>query len=140
MASAELDNLVRAQSLKREAGDQKEFDGLVESGERRLADAKKGLSPESQFDLGYNAAHSLSLAALRWHGFRPDKRYVVFQTLQHTIGLGPEIWRVLDKAHGLRNLAEYEGRFDADKQLIADLLKTADTVLTAVKKLGPVPK
>jgi hypothetical protein len=140
MASAELDNLVRAQSLKREAGEQKEFDGLIESGERRLTDANKGLSPESQFDLAYNAAHSLSLAALRWHGYRPDKRYVVFQTLQHTLGLKPEVWRVLDKAHQLRNLAEYEGRFEANRQLIADLVKAADIVLAAVRKLGPVPK
>jgi hypothetical protein len=50
------------------------------------------------------------------------------------------VWRVLDKAHQLRNLAEYEGRFDVDRQLIADLLNAAKIVLTAVKKLGQVRK
>jgi predicted nucleotidyltransferase len=58
----ELDNLVRTGALKVEPADQKEFDGLFNSGRTRLADAKKGnLALESQFDLAYNAAHALSL-------------------------------------------------------------------------------
>jgi hypothetical protein len=73
MGLAELDNLVRTGLLKREPGEQGEFDGLVASGERRLADAQRGLAADSQFDLAYNAAHALSLAALRWHGYRPNE-------------------------------------------------------------------
>lgn len=139
MGSAELDNLVRTELLKREPGEQKEFDGLVASGERRLADVRKGLARESQFDLAYNAAHALSLAALRWHGYRPnEKRFVVFAALQHTLGLAPGVWRVLDKAHQLRNLAEYEGRFDVDERLLLELIEAADVVRVAVKKLGPI--
>lgn len=34
-----------------------------------------------EFDLAYSAAHALCLAALRHHGFRPSKRYIVFQVL-----------------------------------------------------------
>lgn len=70
MAIAELDNLVQINKLKAEAGTQSEFNGLVRSGLARLKDVKRtsGLSPESCFDLAYNAAHALSLAALRWHG------------------------------------------------------------------------
>jgi hypothetical protein len=95
--------------MKAEPADQKEFNGLVASGRARLADARvKGLSRDGQFDLAYNAAHAFSLAALRWHGYRTDKRYIVFQTLQHTLGLKPEIWRVLDKCHQSRNVAEWE--------------------------------
>ena len=102
MSSNELNNLVRTGALKVEPADQKEFDGLLNSGRTRLADAKKdGLALESQFDLAYNAAHAISLAAMRWHGYRPEKRYIVFQSLAHTLGLGPEVWRVLDKAHGI---------------------------------------
>jgi hypothetical protein len=38
----------------------------------RLTDsAKNSNSLESRFDLAYNAAHALCLAALRWHGYRP---------------------------------------------------------------------
>lgn len=66
--------------------------------------ANPSLAAESRFDLAYNAAHSLSLAALRWHGYRSSNRYLVFQVLPHTIGVGPEVWRVLAKCHDCRCL------------------------------------
>ena len=76
--------------LKAEPPDRKEFEGLKRSGQARLHDAKNtSLSLESRFDLAYNAAHSLCLAALRWHGYRPSQRYIVFQLLPHTLQLGP---------------------------------------------------
>jgi hypothetical protein len=135
MTSAELDNLVKIGSLKKEAGAQTEFDGLVNSGRKRLDDAhKESNSPESRFDLAYNAAHSLSLAALRWQGYRSTNRYIVFQALPHTLGLDAAIWRVLAKAHERRNLAEYEGHLDVDEQLLKDLLISAE----AVSSLGTI--
>jgi hypothetical protein len=140
MSSKELASLVHAGLLKQEPGEQSEFSRLVSSGMTRLTDAKReGLSPESKFTLAYDAAHAFSLAALRWHGYRPDqKRYIVFQALQHTLGVGPEVWRVLDKCHRLRNLAEYEGQFDVDERLLTDLLAAAEAVGKAAKALGPV--
>jgi hypothetical protein len=140
MSLRELDNLVRTGTLKAEPADRDEFDGLLNSGRRRLGDARRGgLSPEGQFDLAYGAAHALSLAALRWHGYRPNKvRYIVFQALPHTLGLKADVWRVLDKCHGIRNTAEYEGYFDIDAQLLTDLLRCAGIVCDAVEKLGPV--
>jgi hypothetical protein len=140
MSSKELNNLARAGALKPEPGDQKEFDGLLTSAHTRLADAQKNtLALESQFDLAYNAAHALSLAAMRWHGYRPDKRYIVFQSLAHTLGLKPDVWRILDKAHGIRNSLEYEGASDVTKQIVVDLLKATQIVYAAVEQLGPVP-
>jgi hypothetical protein len=104
MTSPNLENLVRSCQLKREAGDRREFDGLVRSALARLANARKhALSIESRFDLAYNSAHVLALAALRWHGYRSDNRYLVFQCLPHTLGLGPEVWRVLALCHQRRN-------------------------------------
>jgi hypothetical protein len=140
MSSKELDNLVRVGLLKKEPGDQGEFNGLVKSGRTRLNDARlPELSPESRFDLAYSAAHAFALAALRWNGFRPDnKRYVVFQSLEHSLGFKPELWRVLDKCHSVRNLAEYEGHFDADEQLLKDLLRITEAVGLCVEKLGPL--
>jgi hypothetical protein len=142
MPSKELDNLVNVGTLKAEPGDQREFDGLLESGRKRMKDAGNiALAAESRFDLAYSAAHAFALAALCWHSYRPDrKRYVVFQALTHTLGLKPEIGRVLDKAHSLRNAAEYEGYFDVDDRLLIDLLKAIDIVHAAVEKLGPVPR
>jgi hypothetical protein len=79
-SSAPLDNLVRIGQLKSEPPNRDEFAGLLRSGQLRLEDAaNQALSIESRFDLAYNAAHALSLAALRWHGYRSENRYQVFQ-------------------------------------------------------------
>jgi hypothetical protein len=116
MAKAELDNLVRARQLKVEVASSSEIEGLIRSGSPRLHDAaNESLNLESRFDLAYNAAHALSLAARRWHGCRSENRYLVFQCLSHTLDLPTEQWRVLDMAHRQRNLAEYEG--DVDKRV-----------------------
>lgn len=78
MSLANLDNLVKTGKLKTESFQEKEFMGLLLSGKVRLKDANNiSLAPESRFDLAYNAAHSLALAALRWYGYRSDNRYIV---------------------------------------------------------------
>lgn len=90
-----------------EAPDAREFAGLKRAGLARLNDAMNATnSLEGRFDLAYNAAHALCLAALRYRGYRPRNRYVVFQVLPHTLGLGPEVWRVLAKCHEIRNVGE----------------------------------
>ena len=140
MSLPELDNLVRIGKLKAEPGAQVEFDGLTRSGNIRLRDAENSAnSLESRFDLAYNAAHALSLAALRWHGYRSESRYLVFQSLTHTLKLPAEQWRVLDQAHRKRNLAEYEGDVDVDTELVAALIRVAREVAARVAALGKAP-
>ena len=139
MPLPELDNLVRISQLKAEPGTQGEFDGLMRSGKLRLHDAEnEKLNLESRFDLAYNAAHALSLAALRWHGYRSEHRYTVFQSLTHTLKLPAEQWRVLDQAHRKRNLAEYEGDLDIDAELLAALIRVAREVAARAAALGKV--
>ena len=126
-------------ALRGEPPDAKEFAGLLRSGASRLKDAgNKSLSLESRFDLGYNAAHALCLAALRWHGYRSSNRYIVFQLLPHTLGLGPEVWRVLSKCHDVRNLGEYEGDLNVDDRLVTDLIAACQAVADKVKALKPI--
>jgi hypothetical protein len=93
---------------------------------------------ESPFDLAYNAAHALCLAALRWHGFRPANRYIVFQVLPHTLGLGPKVWRVLDKCHSVRNLGEYEGDLNIDDRLVVDLIAACPSVAEKFGRHSPL--
>jgi hypothetical protein len=127
--------------LAKEPSDAKEFAGLVRSGLARLKDAERDSnSLDSRFDLAYSAAHALCLAALRHHGFRSSKRYIVFQVLPDTLGLGPEVWRVLSKAHDTRNRTEYEGAIDVDERLLSDLIKACRTVADKVKQLPPIPR
>ena len=127
--------------LTREAPDAIEFAGLVRSGLVRLKDAEReSNSLDSRFDLAYSAAHALCLAALRHHGFRSSKRYIVFQVLPDTLGLGPEVWRVLSKAHDTRNRTEYEGAIDVDERLLTDLISACRIVTDRVKQLPPLPR
>ena len=136
MTHQQLDNLVKIGQLKTEPPADAELQGLLRSGKRRLADAERAeLALESRFDLAYNAAHALALAALRVRGYRSESRYLVFQCLQHTLDLAPEQWRVLDQAHRKRNLAEYEGEMDVDEQLVEAMLRVAREVGQRVSKL-----
>jgi hypothetical protein len=93
---------------------------------------------DSRFDLAYSAAHALCLAALRHHGFRRSKRYIVFQVLPDTLELGPEVWRVLSKCHDTRNRTEYEGALDVDERLVADLISACRKVAEKVTQFPPI--
>lgn len=136
MPSNPLDKLVDIGILKSEPVADEELEGLVRSGRTRLADASnESLSFESRFDLAYNGAFSLALAALRKRGYRPGNRYVVFQVLPHTLGLGPDVWATLAECHRRRNSSEYEGFLVVDEQLLTDLLSVARMVLEAVERL-----
>lgn len=139
MTSA-FENLVGpGKPLRSEPPDKKEFEGLIRSGHARLRDAlNTTLSLESRFDLAYNAAHAMCLAALRWHGYRSGNRYIVFQLLPATLNLGPAVWRVLAKCHNIRNLGEYEGDLNIDDRIVTDLVAACQAVAKNVDALGPL--
>jgi hypothetical protein len=130
-----LEQLADTGVVRREPMNGLEYHGLLASGRSRLSDAARTeLSKESRFDLAYNASHALCLAALRRRGYRSSQRYVVFQVLSHTLGLGPEVWRVLDKAHRLRNAGEYEGFLDVDERLLEEVIAAANRVLEELER------
>ena len=139
-ATSPLENLSGpGQPLRKEAPDAREFAGLKQSGLTRLADAENTANAlESRFDLAYNASHALSLAALRRAGYRSANRYIVFQALPHTLGVGPEVWRVLAKCHDVRNRGEYEGDLYVDERFVADLIHTCKLIAAALDKLPPI--
>lgn len=130
MVHEQLENLVRAGSLKRGAVAEEGISNLKSSGKARLEDAKNAdLNDESRFDLAYNAAYSLSLAALQLTGYRSNyNRYAVFQSLKHTLDISNENVRILVDAHGIRNLAEYEGRAEFNEQIIEAIIRTAEEI------------
>lgn len=131
-----LENLVGIGKLKREPGDQSEIAGLLRSAVARLRDGEnESLSLESRFDLVYNAAHALSLAALRWHGYRSENRYIVFQVLAHTLEMPAEQWRVLDQAHQKRNRFEYEGAIEIDPELLAAMIRVTHEIERNLQQL-----
>jgi len=141
MSKEELDNLVRINRLKSEPVSRVEFTGMLSAARTRLVDAQnESLDPDSQFDLAYGAAHRLALAALRHQGYRSENRITVFQTLVHTLGTDAADVQIFLKAHNERNLAEYEGRMEIDKGLLADLIRCTKRLEAAVAKLKPPSK
>ncbi|HET9868620.1 MAG TPA: hypothetical protein VFQ06_15085, partial [Nitrospira sp.] len=72
------------------------------------------------------------------HGYRPSKRYIVFQVLPDTLALGPEVWRVLSKCHDMRNRMAYEGALDVDERLVGDLIAACRKVAQKVSTLPPM--
>lgn len=141
MALEKLDNLVKINKLKLEPPDQKEFDAMLASAKRRLQDAQlEGLSEEGRFSLAYGAAHIIALAAMRWHGYRSDNRYLVFQCLDQTAGLDRVKWRVLNQCHNARNISEYEGRLEISAQLLKELIDISNELLKLVESLGLIKK
>ena len=132
-------NLKNIGQLKVEPPDQSELDGLIAAAGNRLRDAEnQTLSADSRYSLSYDAAHSLALAALRWHGYRPEHRYTVFQVLPHTLSFPMAKWRLLDNCHHRRNVVLYDGDLIEDEPLIKDLIVTTKELLSAVKALGPI--
>ena len=128
------------QPLTAEPPAAKEFAGLKRSGSAYLRDAGNSAnSLDSRFVLAYSAAHALCPAAVRHHGFRARNRYIVFQVLPHTLGLGPEVWRVLAKGHDTRNLGEYEGDLNVDERLVADLVTACRAVTKNLEALSALP-
>jgi hypothetical protein len=135
MPIAALENLVRSGVLEAHAPNESEIENLVGGALAQLSDAENtALSIESRFSLGYSAAHALSLAALRLHGYRPrNKRYIVFEALAHTLDLPAKEWRILARAHQHRNLIEYEGGVRAGERLVEALLRITRDIAERVQ-------
>jgi len=121
-----LEKLASTGMLKQEPPGRREINGLLRTAAIRLRDAQKTTNAlESRFDLAYNAAHAFALAALRIHGYRSEKRYIVFQALPHTLGVDVPTWRILDRCHRERNATEYEGVINIDVKLLDALIEAA---------------
>lgn len=136
MSLPALDKLVRIGQLKLEPRNATEARRMLALARTRLADAQLAkLSQEGRFISAYNAAHAAALVALRWHGYRSEHRYTVFQCLSHTLNWPAPRWRVLDAAHRLRNLAEYEGFLEVEESTIAELCDLVDDLLAEVTLL-----
>jgi hypothetical protein len=136
MPSEAFSNLAKIGKIKAEPMNRAEIDRMLAMARKRLEDASfERISQEGRFTSAYNAIHAAALAALRWHGYRSENRYIVFQSLGHTLAWPANKWRVLDAAHQKRNLAEYEGFLEIEESTIVELQQLANELITDVEKL-----
>ena len=132
--TTELERLADKGLIEREPPVGSEVNGLLAAGEQYLAIAADPALPALvRFTLGYDAAHSFALAALRRAGYRSPNRYLVFQCLAHTLGMGAPTWRLLSDAHLRRNRAQYEGVILFDDRHVEDVISAAGAALTALR-------
>ena len=102
----------------------------------RLDDSQQtSVSVEGRYLSAYAAGHSAGLAVLRHHGYRSENRYIVFQSLTHTLGWPEERWRLLDAAHRARNLAEYEGFMEVELSQVTGSIGVVSMLLADVEQV-----
>lgn len=136
MSIAALDNLVKIRQLAAEPPNETEIRRLLRMAQTHLADAQQtSVSVEGRYLSAYAAGHSAGLAALRHHGYRSENRYIVFQSLTHTLGWPAERWRLLDAAHRARNLAEYEGFMEVELSQVTELTRVVATLLEDAQRV-----
>ena len=136
MSNTALENLAKIGQLKKEPASALDIKRWLDMAHKHLDDAKReSNSIEGRFISAYSVGHAAGLAALRWHGYRSENRYLVFQTLQHTVGWTAVQWRQLDSAHNKRNLAEYEGYLDVEPSYVQGLIALAALLLNDVSRL-----
>lgn len=136
MALPALDNLAKIGELKPEPPREGEVEKMLQMARTFLADAQlKGPSLNVRFLAVYSASHAAALAALRWHGYRSEHRFIVFQCLEHTVQWEAARWRALDLAHRKRNIAEYEGSLEVEESMVTELIALAKQLIGDVANL-----
>lgn len=99
-----------------------------------LSDAsRKGNTLRGRFGNANSAAHSLLMAAIKMHGYRPTgekgHRYILYELLDALLPAAAGAKAVLSQAHKLRNRSEYDGDpIDVTQGLVEDLVGAAANV------------
>lgn len=110
-----------------------------------MEDAARGLSPDWQFGIAYNAALKLCTILVQAEGWRPEKNLAHYRTLQALpLILGAERQAdadYLDACRAKRNTAEYDaaGQVSAKeaRELAAFAAELRETVVAWIGKKHP---
>jgi hypothetical protein len=111
-----LQNLLRIGRLKEHSPTAAEVQRLLEAIDRNLADANvTNISDETRFDAAYKAVMQCALIAMRSAGYRPatsepGHHQTMIQSLPLTLGVGNDVWVVLDALRRQRNANDYTGQ------------------------------
>ncbi|MBI4600830.1 MAG: hypothetical protein HY721_02610 [Planctomycetes bacterium] len=103
-----------------------EIANLLAVADRDIAQSQvPGLGPEWRFDIAYNAALQLAVAALAASGFRAErqnKHQRAFECLAFTVGLDRNDVDLLDRFRRKRHIAVYEQVGAVSDQEAAEML------------------
>jgi hypothetical protein len=131
-----LQRLAQGGELELLPPSRQQFLTLVRLGRALLEDARReALSLEGRFSLVYGAAHALSAAALRSHGYRSTNGATPFECLPETAGLSRVQSRVLEICHDRRVRAEREGLLELDERLVGEAAEVAQKLLDRLERV-----
>lgn len=111
-----LQNLLKIGRLKEHQPNAAEVQRLLAAISRNLHDAAvASISDETRFDAAYKAVMQCALVALMAAGYRPatnepGHHQTMIQSLPLTLGVGNDVWVVLDALRRQRNANDYTGQ------------------------------
>lgn len=136
-AEVRLGHLVERKQLHREPAAAEEVQGLLASASDFLRDASRPENSEAtRFNVAYEAAHALGLAALRARDLRPAQgpghRAIVFAVLDATSRAPDGVCVPLMKAHEKRNKLTYDGLTTFSRVELAELVACVGQLMEIV--------
>lgn len=133
---APLLHLLKLGKVKKRYAADGEVDALLHTAQARLNAARSPhIDLGSRHDLAYLSALASALVALRWYNCHTDSAFLVFQSLQFTLGLSKPSWRVLNMARQQHDFLDAYGREVPAQQALDTLLESAADVLQRVRVL-----
>jgi hypothetical protein len=133
-----LQNLLRIGRLKAHEATAVEIARLLSSIDRNLADAAaETISDETRFDAAYKAVMQCALSAMLAKGYRPSTsepghHQTMIQSLPLTLGVGNEVWVLLDAMRRQRNASDYTGA-PITPDMVRDCLAQATALRTRLR-------
>lgn len=134
-----LENLLKINQLQRHTATAREVQRLLAAASRNLADSGvEGLSDETRFDAAYKAIMQCAMVGLMANGFRPSTtmpghHQTMIQSLGLTLGVGNEVWVVLDALRKKRNLNDYSGDL-IEPAAVRSCISHAQSLLTTTRQ------
>lgn len=116
-----------------------EVQGLLASAAAFLSDARRRENSEAtRFNIAYEAAHALALAALRANDLRPAQgpghRAIVFNVLDATTTAPTSISVPLAKAHDKRNKLTYDGLATFSRTELQEVIEAVEALEKIVRE------
>ena len=134
-----LENLVKINQLQHHSTTAQEVQRLLVAAGRNLADSKTTtVSDETRFVVAYKTIMQCAMVGLLAHGYRPSTttpghHQTMIQTLEQTLGVGKEMWIVLDSLRKKRNLNDYSGDL-IEPAALKTCIAQADALLTITQR------
>lgn len=129
-------DLLRLGKMKKRYAVDGEVEALLHTAQARLRDAgNTQLDIGTRYDLAYLSVRASSLVALCWYNCHTDSTFLIFQSLQSTVGVSKPSWRILNQARQQHDFLDTYGRVVPGERMLTALLDSASDVLQRVRTL-----